>query len=164
MRRLRTPLLIPTLALNALVLSACVGLIPSVIDVGSVTLTPGSSGQFTIEARSIPRGLQGLEVSSAAGHHLSYDASVIEVTNVEAIPPFQLDAFNVDNNAGRISFVARAPVDGPFPVSTGVIKVSFDHIGGEETSLDLEITNLANGDGEPVRGTTNILSGKVTVK
>ena len=133
-----------------------------VLWITDLTLPPRGIGDILIRFRDIPDGLQGIEVSARAGDYLTYDPTVIQVVTVEAVAPFSLDAVAIDNDNGRLSFIVRAPVEGPFPTDGAALKVRVQHIGGMGTVLELGITNIANGNAQPVTGVT-ILGGVVKI-
>jgi hypothetical protein len=133
-----------------------------VIWISDLSLPPHGTGEVLIRFREIPGGLQGIEVSARSGHYLTYDPTVIRVLAVEAIQPFTLDAVAVDNEEGLISFVARTPATGPFPTEGTILKLHIQHVSGTRSLLELDVTNLANGEGQPIVGAT-VLGGVVRV-
>jgi hypothetical protein len=143
---------------------AAVGLVSGpAIQIGSITLPRGGTGEVPVQAFNIPGGLQGIEVSAQAGDFLTFDPNVIKVLDVKAVEPFLLDSVNIDNAAGRISFVARTPPGGPFPSDGVVIQLQVQHVGGQGTSLQLEVTNLANGFDNPIEG-IEVIEGEVNIR
>jgi len=92
----------------------------------------------------------------------TFDPNIIEVLAVEAVTPFALDAVNIDNANGRISFIARTPVTGLFPTDGGILKLTVKGLKEGTGALELSITNLADPDNLPLLG-VGVISGEVRV-
>ena len=152
----------------ALMLSSCVSFLGPTILLSSLDLQLGEQGDIVISAMNIPNGLQGIEVSAVSGQFLTFDPEMIQVSGLEAVAPFSLDAENVDNSAGKVSFIARAPAGDPFLANTKILLLHVTLLAhnpvkpGSGTPIHLEITNLADGNNQPVLG-VKIVDGTVNL-
>jgi hypothetical protein len=145
-----------------LLLTSCGGAFFNAILIPDAALEPGETQSISIVASRILPGLQGIEVSTVAGDFLTFDFQIIEVVNVQAVEPFSLDAVNVDNANGRISFIARTPATGPFPTDGTIVEIVVKGLKPGISPIDLSITNLADPDNLPLIG-VRVVSGSVMV-
>lgn len=124
-----------------------------------------SSGVVKISAENMPKGLQGMEVSAVANKFFTYDPAVLRVTGIEAVAPFGLDSFKIDNTAGKVSFIARAPAGGPFPSSAEVVRINVESVGasGASSALGLAVRSLADSNNMPITG-FSIIHGMARVR
>ncbi len=124
-----------------------------------------SSGIIKISVENMPNGLQGMEVSAVANKFFTYDPAVLKVTGISAVTPFGLDSFKIDNTAGKVGFIARAPAGGPFPVSAEIVRISVESVGasGASSALGLGVRNLADGNNMPITG-FSIIPGMARVR
>lgn len=124
-----------------------------------------SSGVVKISVENMPNGLQGMEVSAVANKFFTYDSGVLKVTGVSAMAPFGLDSFKIDNAAGKVTFIARAPAGGPFPSSAEIVRISVESVGpsGASSALGLAVRSLADGNNMPITG-FSIIPGTARVR
>jgi len=138
-------------------------MIGPVIQITTVTILPEETGEVPIQIFDLLPGLQGIEVSAISGDFLTFDPGIIQVLGVEAVDPFTLDAVNIDNINGRISFIARTSATGPFPTDGEILKLIVKGINTGESPLEISITNLADPDNLPIYN-VKLIQGKVMIK
>lgn len=124
-----------------------------------------SNGVVKISVENMPNGLQGMEVSAVANKFFTYDPAVLRVTGVEAVAPFGLDSFKIDNATGRVTFIARTPAGGPFPSNAEIVRINVESVGasGASSALGLGVRNLADGNNLSITG-FSIIPGTARVR
>jgi hypothetical protein len=104
-------------------------------------ILPG--GRVTIDISS-SAVVEGIQVGPAGS--LSFDPQVIQIKEIRGIPPFQLLAHEIDNEAGRAKFMAIAmgePRDGE------IIELEVEAVGqeGESTVVELASDMILDAEG-----------------
>lgn len=145
-----------------LLITSCGAALFNAILIPDTALELGATQSIPVVASRILPGLQGIEVSAVAEDFLTFDPQILEVLEVRAVEPFSLDAVNIDNVNGKISFIARTPPTGPFPTDGTIVEIVVKGLKPGISPIELSITNLADPDNLPLIG-VRVIPGSVMV-
>lgn len=148
------------LALFLVWIVSCVQITKPTLMVEDFRLEPGESGTLRIIVFNI-EGLHVVQVGPKGA--LRFDPEVIQIQSINGKNGFQVFASSIDNDEGRILFLAGYPGGG---LSDGVIlelEIQAQGPAGTKTSIELtRIDLMANEEGNDIKA-FDLRSGTVTI-
>ena len=127
------------------------------VGVGSVEVAAGETATVALDVSGLSAPLGAYNVS------ISFDPSVVQLTDVSVTYGTPLPAPQIDNEAGSVRIQGIKPEDaqsGEFPIA----ELTFEAVGssGQSTSLAPSVDELTDSDGQSIEATVE--AGEVTVQ